>query len=57
VTVNELGALVMAPEAAVILVKPVASVAARPELLIVATVVFEEAQVAELVRFAVLPSV
>ena len=57
VTVSESGGLVMAPEAAVMLLEPVARVEARPELLMVATVVLEEAQVAVLVRLAVLPSV
>jgi len=56
-TVSASGGLVMAPEAAVMLVEPVASVEARPALLIVATAVLEEAQVAVLVRLAVLPSV
>ena len=57
VTVSASGGLVMAPEAAVMLVEPVARVEAKPELLMVATAVFEEAQVAVPVRFAVLPSV
>ena len=57
VTLKTAGGLVMAPEAAVMLVEPVASVEAKPELLMVATAVFEEAQVAVLVRLAVLPSV
>jgi hypothetical protein len=39
------------------LVKPTASVEANPVVLIVATAVFEEVQVAVLVRLAVLPSV
>jgi len=56
-TVRASGGLVMAPESAVMLVEPVASVEARPALLIVATAVLEEAQVAVPVRFAVLPSV
>ena len=57
VTVSESGGLVMAPEAAVMLVEPAASAEARPELLMVATAAFEEAQVATVVRLAVLPSV
>jgi len=57
VTVSASGGLVMALEAAVMLVEPAASVEARPELLIAATAVFEEAQAAVLVRLAVLPSV
>jgi len=57
VTVNKSGALVMAPEAAVMLLEPTASVEARPVVLMVATAVFEEAQVAVPVRLAVLPSV
>ena len=51
------GGLVTAPEAAVMLLEPTARVATRPTLLIVATDGFEEAQVAVLVRLAVLPSV
>ena len=57
VTVRASCGLVMAPEDAVMLVDPVARVEAKPELLMVATAVFEEAQVAVLVRLAVLPSV
>ena len=57
VTVSESCGLVTAPEEAVMLVEPVASVEAKPEVEMVATAVFEEAQVAVLVRFAVLPSV
>ena len=57
VTLKTAGGLVIAPEAAVTLVEPIASALATPELLIVATAVFEELQVAELVRLAVLPSV
>ena len=57
VTVSASCGLVMAPEEAVMLVEPTANVEAKPELLIVATAVFEEAQVADVVRLAVLPSV
>jgi hypothetical protein len=39
-----------------ILLEPMAAPFARPLVLIVATAVFEELQVAELVRFCVLPS-
>ena len=46
----------MAPEAAVMFVEPTAKVVANPELLIVATPVAEELQVAEPVRLAVLES-
>ena len=56
VTVSESGGLVMAPEAAVMLVEPAATAVASPVVLMVATAVFEEAQVAVLVRLAVLPS-
>ena len=41
---------------AVMLLVPIATPVARPLLLIVATAPFEEAQLAELVRFWVLPS-
>jgi len=57
VTVSASCGLETAPEAAEILVEPTASALAKPELLMVATAVFEEAQVAVLVRLAVLPSV
>ena len=46
----------MEPEVAWIVVLPVATPAARPALVIVATAVFAEAHVAELVRFWVLAS-
>ena len=57
VTLKTAGGLVMVPEAAVMFVEPAASVEARPELLTVATAVFEEFQVTLLERLAVLPSV
>jgi len=57
VTVSEAGGLVRAPELAVMLVEPAPNAAARPIVLMVATAVFEEAQVAVPVRLAVLPSV
>jgi len=57
VTLKTAGGLVMAPEAAVMLAEPAATAVASPEALMVATAVFEEAQVAVLVRLAVLPSV
>jgi hypothetical protein len=57
VTLKTAAGLVRPPEAAVMLVEPVASVEAKPELLMVATAAFEETQVAELVRLVVLPSV
>ena len=41
---------------AVMLLEPIATPVARPLLLMVATALFEEAQVAELVKFWVLPS-
>jgi hypothetical protein len=44
------------PEAALIVVAPVATLLARPPLAIVATFGAEEPQLAELVRFCVLPS-
>jgi hypothetical protein len=44
------------PEAAWIVVLPVATPVAKPALVIVATAVFDELQVTELVRFWVLPS-
>jgi hypothetical protein len=44
------------PEAAWIVVLPVAPPVARPPLVIVATAVFEEVHVTELVKFKVLPS-
>ena len=56
VTLKTAGGLVMAPELAVMLVEPAVSAVASPEPLMVATAVFEEAQVAVLVRLAVLPS-
>jgi hypothetical protein len=56
-TVREAGGVDMPPKVAVILVEPAASALATPELLMVATAVFEEAQAAVLVRSAVLPSV
>jgi len=46
----------MLPEAAWMVVLPVATPAAKPAPLIVATAVFVELQVTELVRFCVLPS-
>ena len=54
VTVSAAAGLVIPPEAAVMFVEPVPTAVANPELLIVATVVVAELQVAELVRFAVL---
>jgi len=44
------------PEVAWIVVLPAATPVAKPALVIVATAVFDEVQVTELVRFAVLPS-
>ncbi len=48
--------LVTDPEVAVMVVEPIAPPVAKPLLLIVATAVLEEAQVAEVVRFCVEPS-
>jgi len=56
VTVREAEGLEMPLKVAVILVEPAASALARPELLMVATAVFEEAQVAVVVRLAELLS-
>ena len=54
VTVSAAGGLLIEPNDAMMFVEPSVSVAANPELLIVATAVSEEVQVTELVRFAVL---
>lgn len=48
---------VIEPEVALIVVVPAATLVASPVELMVATLVVEEAQVAELVRFCVEPSV
>jgi hypothetical protein len=45
----------MVPEVAVIIAVPAATEVANPAELMVATLVAEEVQVAELVRFAVVP--
>jgi hypothetical protein len=56
VTVSAAGGLVITPDAAVMFVEPTAKAVANPELLIVATAVVAELQVAEPVRLAVLES-
>jgi hypothetical protein len=56
VTVRVAGGLVIPPSEAVMLVEPDARAEAKPDPLMVATPVFEEAQVAVEVRLAVLPS-
>jgi len=54
VTVKEVDSLTV-PEVAVIVEVPAARLAANPAALMVATLVIEEVQVTELVRFAVVP--
>lgn len=57
VTVSAIVFEVAPPWVAVMLLDPVPAPVARPVELIVATAVFDEVQVAELVRFCVVPSV